>query len=60
MTRLTPTLIFQRIDEGAVLLDESSGDEILIPDDALPGLARTADYFSDSEVDDHDPAGRHP
>lgn len=46
MTRLTPTLVFQKVsDDRTVLLDESTGQEIEIPTQAMPALAQTALHF---------------
>lgn len=55
MTRLTPSLVFQQIDDDtAVLADFAQGAEIVIPAEALGPLARTADYFRTGEPDPAD------
>jgi hypothetical protein len=52
MTRIAERLVFQALDHGAaVLVDEQSGTEIVIPDlDTLARLIESAQYFHNAEI----------
>lgn len=51
MTRLTPTLVFQRLDNGTVLIDEETGAEVVITDQILDTMTAhrgDPDYLEDN------------
>ena len=43
--RIGPSIVVQKVDEAVVILDESSGEEVVIPEQDCAGLIIAVLYF---------------
>lgn len=50
MARITDRLLVQPIERDVVLIDESSGQEVVIPARAIRRVIHVLDYFSGGSV----------
>ena len=46
MARITETLLVQRVDGQILVMDDSTGDEVLFPVEATPNVIAALQYLS--------------
>ena len=51
MSRITDTVLVQRVGEQIVVLDQDSGDEVAFPVEAVGNMIAAMTYLADPEGD---------
>ena len=60
MTRISPRVLVQGLDDGVVIVDDNDGSEITVPAEYLDNLITAAAYFRDAFTERLHPAAEEP